>query len=123
MIQAIIEANPTRKNFIANWVLRHKPKVVGIYRLILKNGSNNFGASTMQGVMKRLKAKGIEVVVFEPTSKADEFYNSLVIRDFEAFKLNPMQYSNRMANELTDVPEKVYTRDLCGDDQHASDIC
>ena len=117
MIQAIVEANRTRKDFIANSVLLRNPKVVGIYRLIMKTGSDNFRASAMQGVMKRLKAKGIEVVVYEPALEAHEFYNSQVMRDFEAFKQKAdVILANRMVDELTDVSDKVYTRDLFGSD-------
>ncbi|MGM0984076.1 MAG: nucleotide sugar dehydrogenase [Pseudomonadota bacterium] len=117
MIQAIVEANRTRKDFIAESVLRRKPRVVGIYRLIMKTGSDNFRASAMQGVMKRIKAKGIEVVVYEPVLEEETFYGSRVMRDFEAFKaLSDVILSNRMAIELEDVRDKVYTRDLFGSD-------
>lgn len=117
MIQAIVEANRTRKDFIAESVLKRNPKVVGVYRLIMKTGSDNFRASAMQGVMKRLKAKGIEVVVYEPALKADAFFNSKVMRDFDAFKQEAdVILANRMVDELQDVTEKVYTRDLFGND-------
>ncbi|MBP5980587.1 MAG: nucleotide sugar dehydrogenase [Halomonas sp.] len=117
MIQAIVEANRTRKDFIAESVLKRNPKVVGVYRLIMKTGSDNFRASAMQGVMKRLKAKGIEVVVYEPALKADAFFNSKVIQDFDAFKQQAdVILANRMVDELQDVVEKVYTRDLFGND-------
>src|SRR5690554_5443628 len=117
IIQAIVDANRTRKDFIAEQVLKHQPKVVGVYRLIMKAGSDNFRASAMQGVMKRLKAKGIEVVVYEPVLAEETFYGSRVIRDLDAFKaLSDVILSNRMAEELTDVAEKVYTRDLFGSD-------
>lgn len=117
MIQAIVEANRTRKDFIAETVLKRNPKVVGVYRLIMKTGSDNFRASAMQGVMKRLKAKGIEVVVYEPALKDDTFFNSIVMRDLDAFKQKvDVILANRMMDELQDVAEKVYTRDLFGND-------
>ncbi|MGP8291657.1 nucleotide sugar dehydrogenase [Vreelandella zhanjiangensis] len=117
MIQAIVEANRTRKDFIAESVLKRNPEVVGVYRLIMKTGSDNFRASAMQGVMKRLKAKGIEVVVYEPALEADEFFKSKVIRDFDIFKQKAdVILANRMVDELRDVAEKVYTRDLFGND-------
>ncbi|MDY7116687.1 nucleotide sugar dehydrogenase [Halomonas sp. SSL-5] len=117
MIQAVVDANRTRKDFIAEQVLARKPRVVGIYRLIMKTGSDNFRASAMQGVMKRLKAKGIEVIVYEPVLEEESFYGSRVLRDFEAFKAEAdVILSNRMAEELADVAEKVYTRDVFGSD-------
>lgn len=117
LIQAIVDANTTRKDFIAQSVLRRHPKVVGIYRLIMKAGSDNFRASAMQGVMKRIKAKGVEVVVYEPVLEEDEFYGSSVMRDLDAFKqMADLILSNRMVAELDDVAEKVYTRDLFGCD-------
>ncbi|RXE48157.1 nucleotide sugar dehydrogenase [Chromohalobacter israelensis] len=117
LIQAIVDANTTRKDFVAQSVLRRRPKVVGIYRLIMKAGSDNFRASAMQGVMKRIKAKGIEVVVYEPVLEADEFYGSYVMRDLGAFKQTAdLILSNRMVAELDDVADKVYTRDLFGCD-------
>ncbi|MGM1054157.1 MAG: nucleotide sugar dehydrogenase [Pseudomonadota bacterium] len=117
MIQAIVDANRTRKDFIAESVLKRQPEVVGVYRLIMKSGSDNFRASAMQGVMKRIKAKGIEVVVYEPALEADNFYHSRVERDLQAFKAGcDVILANRMVDELQDVAEKVYTRDLFGSD-------
>ncbi len=117
LIRAIVDANTTRKDFIANNVIARKPKVVGIHRLVMKAGSDNFRSSAIQGIMKRIKAKGIEVVVFEPTIKAESFFNSRVIRELEEFKaISDVILCNRMASELSDVADKVYTRDLFGSD-------
>ncbi|MEL7979613.1 nucleotide sugar dehydrogenase [Vreelandella titanicae] len=117
MVQAIVDANRTRKDFIAESVLRRQPKVVGVYRLIMKTGSDNFRASAMQGVMKRIKAKGVEVVVYEPVLVENTFYGSRVMRDLEAFKAEcDVILANRMVDELKDVAENVYTRDLFGSD-------
>lgn len=117
LIHAIVEANRTRKDFIAEEVIRRSPKVVGIYRLVMKSGSDNFRASAIQGVMKRIKAKGIEVVVHEPVLQAPLFYNSRVNNDLERFKAEcDVILANRLSPEITDVSEKVYTRDLFGND-------
>lgn len=116
IIGAIVDANRTRKDFLASQVVAKNPKVVGIYRLTMKTNSDNFRASSIQGIMKRIKAKGIEVVVYEPVLKEDSFYNSKVIRDLEEFKqMSDVIVTNRVTEELTDVEEKVYTRDLYHD--------
>jgi len=117
IIQAIVDANRTRKDFIADSILAKKPKKVGVYRLIMKSGSDNFRASAIQGVMKRIKAKGIEVEVFEPALEEELFFGSKVVKNFEQFKNDcDVIISNRNAPELADVQEKVYTRDLFGND-------
>lgn len=117
IIQAIVDANRTRKDFIADSILAKNPKKVGVYRLIMKAGSDNFRASAIQGVMKRIKAKGIEVVVYEPALNEESFFGSKVTKDLEAFKKEcDVIISNRKAPELEDVLEKVYTRDLFGND-------
>ncbi|WP_018937049.1 nucleotide sugar dehydrogenase [Thioalkalivibrio sp. ALJ24] len=117
LIGAIVEANRTRKDFIADAVIRRNPKVVGIYRLVMKSGSDNFRASAIQGVMKRIKAKGIEVIVYEPELPDDEFYRSRVIRDLEQFKREAdVIVANRITDDIRDQADKVYTRDLFNSD-------
>jgi UDPglucose 6-dehydrogenase len=117
LIGAIVDANSTRKDFIANDVIAKDPKIVGIYRLVMKSGSDNFRASSIQGIMKRIKAKGIEVVVYEPVLEEDNFFNSKVIRNLEKFKdMSDVIIANRRSEELSEVDEKVYTRDLFGKD-------
>ncbi len=117
LIRAVVDANTTRKDFIANEIIRRQPKVVGIYRLIMKAGSDNFRASSIQGVMKRIKAKGIEVIVHEPMLPEAVFYNSRVVNDLETFKREAnLIIANRQTPALADVADKVYTRDLFGGD-------
>ena len=113
LISAIVESNRTRKDHIADVIISKKPKVVGIYRLTMKSGSDNFRSSAIQGIMKRIKAKGIEVVVYEPTLNEDEFFNSRVIKDLDEFKnLSDVIVANRLNDDLKDVKDKIYTRDL-----------
>lgn len=117
LIKAIVDSNRTRKDFIADAVIAKRPQVVGIYRLVMKTGSDNFRASAIQGIMKRIKAKGIEVVVYEPVLHESDFFNSRVIRDLEEFKaVSDVIVANRRAVELEDVKDKVFTRDLFGSD-------
>lgn len=117
IVQAIVDANRTRKDFIAENIIERNPRVVGIYRLTMKSNSDNFRQSSIQGVMKRIKAKGIEVVVYEPTLKEDEFFRSKVVKDLQEFKeFSDIIVANRWNEELADVREKVYTRDILGRD-------
>ncbi|MCG7536358.1 nucleotide sugar dehydrogenase [Pseudoalteromonas sp. OOF1S-7] len=117
LIRAIVDANDTRKDYVAESILKRKPEVVGIYRLIMKSGSDNFRASAIQGVMKRIKAEGIEVVIYEPVLNESEFFHSRVINDLNEFKkISDVIVSNRMVEDIRDVAEKVYTRDLFGSD-------
>ena len=117
LIQAIVDANTTRKDFVAESIVSRDPKVVGVYRLIMKSGSDNFRASAIQGVMKRIKAKGIEIVVYEPELEESEFFRSRVVKDLQEFKrISDVIVANRKSDELLDVDEKVYTRDLFGGD-------
>jgi len=117
MISAIVESNRTRKDFIAQSIIDKNPEIVGVYRLIMKSGSDNFRASSIQGIMKRIKAKGIEVVVYEPELKDEEFFHSKVVNDLDAFKrMSDVIVANRLHEDIVDVKEKVYTRDLFGSD-------
>jgi UDPglucose 6-dehydrogenase len=117
LVRAIVDANVTRKDFVAESILKNSPKVVGIYRLVMKVGSDNFRASAIQGVMKRIKAKGVEVVVYEPALEEENFFNSKVVKSLEEFKaISDVIVANRMTDDMLDVKEKVYTRDLFGVD-------
>jgi UDPglucose 6-dehydrogenase len=117
IIKAIVDANTTRKDFIANSIINRNPKVVGIYRLVMKSGSDNFRASAIQGVMKRIKAKGIEVIVYEPVLEDAEFFRSKVVNDLQQFKTQAdVILANRVTEDIIDVKDKIYTRDLFGGD-------
>ena len=117
LVRAIVDANVTRKDFVAKSILKNNPKIVGIYRLVMKVGSDNFRASAIQGVMKRIKAKGVEVVVYEPALLEGDFFNSKVIKSLEEFKkMSDVIVANRMTDDMLDVKGKVYTRDLFGVD-------
>jgi len=117
LVRAIVDSNSTRKDFIADAIIKRQPKVVGIYRLVMKSGSDNFRASAIQGIMKRIKAKGIEVVIYEPTYHEEDFFNSRVIADLEEFKkASDVIVANRLSDNIQDVSNKVYTRDLFGSD-------
>ena len=117
LITAIVDANSTRKDFIADSIIRKNPKIVGIYRLTMKSGSDNFRSSSIQGIMKRIKAKGIEVVIYEPVLKEDEFFHSKVIKDLDEFKnISDVVVANRLTDDIKNIAGKVYTRDLFGSD-------
>jgi UDPglucose 6-dehydrogenase len=117
LINAIVDSNTTRKDFVAESILKRQPKLVGVYRLVMKAGSDNFRSSSIQGIMKRIKAKGVNVCVYEPTLKANDFFNSPIVNDLNEFKKTcDIIITNRLTNDLLDVIDKVYTRDLFGGD-------
>ena len=117
MIRAIVDANRTRKDFIADQILKRSPVTVGIYRLVMKAGSDNFRQSSIQGVMKRIKAKGVDVIVYEPELEDDIFFGSRVLPDLDAFKAqSDVILTNRLSKDLEDVADKIFTRDLFGSD-------
>ena len=117
MIEAIVNANSTRKDFIADSILAKKPTIVGVYRLVMKEGSDNFRSSAIQGIMKRIKAKGIEVVIYEPNLEEDDFFNSKVIKTLEEFKkISDVIVANRLSSNIADVEDRVYTRDIFNSD-------